>query len=136
MSDLGKKLDGLLEWRSTCQDEMKATLPGIADPLYAEKVMADIRDKHKKQTIEGVKQVFVDAGWMPLNAKEGDYIQVNRKEYQLDGGNITEIERMTGQEFYDRFEKEMSRLHADGSEGVRKEWNYTLQAAKKAAGIE
>lgn len=80
--------------------------------------------------VEKVKQAFKDAGWFSLSeSATGGRLISTVKQYEG---------LMTGQEWYDRFSKEMSdrfSMWGDGSNGFV-ELKPTKEAAKKAAGIE
>lgn len=114
MSDLDKKLEDILN------DTYAA---GSQDPDL-EMYGANGND------LMAIKQAFIDEGWVKLNVKEGDYVSINAKQYRLDGSSLTEIEKMTGQDWYDRLRIEFIRDESVSFNGD------ILAVARRAAGIE
>lgn len=98
-----------------------------------------------RQRIEEIKQAFIDAGWIDMRKLQKNWSEA---EELLQGARPDdEAELMTGQEWYDRFEKEHKRLLKEKLEQrLAKEGRSVIgdfvmkdladQAAKKAAGIE
>lgn len=80
---------------------------------------------------EAVKQAFKDSGWLDTNQLGGIR---STTVYGKPG-----VEFMIGQEWYDRFESEISNIKSEGMVGRGHIW-YTddeiLDAARKAAGLE
>lgn len=86
------------------------------------------------QAVETIKQAFIDDGWI----RPADYIPENAElrsmHYEfVENNNDRIIPIMTGQEWYDRFEKEISAFTAKHDQPMKQE---ALDAAKLAAGIK
>lgn len=99
------------------------------DPQVELMAVYDVRTL-KETVFPSIKQAFKDAGWSPhLSAYHDAFIDGIKKEAGL----------MTGQEWYERFEKEMAnRIEVPhGTIGVvRATVEACLSAAKRASGIE
>lgn len=96
------------------------------------------------KTVEQIKQAFIDDGWSKVDKRQ--YRDDKGRQYEqftFDGGyvRIPKFEMMTGQEWYDRFEKEMIGLvlpycvKHDGDKYVKNAAEEALKAAKRASGI-
>jgi len=94
--------------------------------------------------LEQIKQAFKDAGWLTPEQRQQTQELVNRMAQTAQDMlklpvTVRELGVMTGQEWYDRFEKETDNLSflvrgGDGVVYITQE--NILNAAKKAAGIE
>jgi hypothetical protein len=90
------------------------------------------------ETIEEIKQAFADAGYIQLpNLKPGDYITINAGTVMINrDGTMTPVTRMTGQEWFDRFEKELRGFTFADNHDSRESVNQCWEAAKRAAGLD
>lgn len=96
--------------------------------------------------LEDVKTAFEEEGYLHLpSVKRGDFITVNGETVILNGdGTMTKVVRMTGQEFYDRFEKEWISqpiILNSGSTETPEDWIARIDqrvkdSVKKAAGLK
>lgn len=98
-------------------------------------------EEAKQEAVARIRQAFVDAGWLHIpNLKTGDFITVNGGTVILNGdGTMTRVIRLTGQEWYDRFEKKLRGIilpYSEQPHDALMAFNLCEEAAKKAAGIE
>ncbi len=125
-------------------EELNEALEYLAESYYPEHEYGNSHaDSNKELVAEAlakVKQVFKDTGYLYLpTVKPGDFILIDGGEVILNGdGTMTKVRRMTGQEWYDRFEKEMCYSHVDTQTYAPKEITYlgVLKAARRAAGLK
>jgi hypothetical protein len=135
--------------------ELDEKLKEIAQELYqnggADAVMEEIHANHVAEAISQIKQAFKEAGWKQVGIV-GNVIEKVADRHEYVGANgRPNIPIMTGQEWYDRFKKELesvelpsmpSVLNAYGDELDKGRWRATttaveiMKAAKKAAGLE
>ena len=132
MSDLDKKLEDILQWfRFDTRSDMTST--------------AVKENKATRASVEQIKQALVDDGWKHDGFTDAvAHIYKKRAEgIEPTWVRIAGVEFKTGQEWYDRFEKEYMCqpivLNAGFSE-TPKDWITRIdkrikEAAKKAAGI-
>lgn len=119
MSDLDKKLDEILDEYHTPSDDMNPSCRS----QWGQNTNKDC-DCGLQESKVLVKQAFIDAGWHePLTP---EYLRKMAKRAQS--------EYMTGQEWYDRFEKELP--SHDQLKSGQNMIEGTLEAAKRAAGID
>ena len=85
------------------------------------------------ETIAQIKQAFADEGWIKIP----QIVEVEGKlETQHNFVDINNMRYMTGQEWYDRFERELQRVAFVDEYDVRNAVNQCWDAAMKAAGLD
>lgn len=126
MSDLDKKLQDILNTTYSFGNEDKDL---------------EFYGTSNDDEIEAIKQAFIDEGWIPYKpfeyTPEGKKPAWWSKTPELMTGDEHKARTaglMTGQEWYDRFEKEVGQYEAGG--WIDDTLDNVLLAAKKAAGIE
>lgn len=70
-------------------------------------ILTDVRNEYdvSDDVIAQIKQAFVQAGYIKLSVKPGDFITVNAGTAKLNGdGTVTEVKRMTGAAWYQNLE--------------------------------
>lgn len=107
-------------------DKLKEIVVGIAD-------VGDELDDAGVMAIEEIKQAFADAGWRRIY---GDPVELDPKDEISD---LSEIRRLTGQEWYHRFVEEFNYLvkgkfyPTDGGKTLAEDVD---KVAKRAAGLK
>lgn len=130
MSDLDKKLEEAVRstvWISKIDDQVR-------DKVHPDWFNANGQYFTFGIDTAAVKQAFIDDGW-----SDKPWTAVTKDGYsQIDEQHDVIKQLMTGQEWYDRFEKEYTTPYVViGKDGVEGEIRVNpLEAAKKAAGIE
>lgn len=132
MSDLDKKLEEALQpWIDEIQSEYGTGINDDKKPQFIAFANAKLQ----------IKQAFIDAGWreehyvgpdslLPLVEYSREQLEAISKEWSKP--------RMTGQEWYDRFERNLkydTKSYSRQCEDCGAPHNWE-EAAKKAAGIE
>lgn len=102
--------------------------------------LSDIIYSESLDMVEQIKQAFADAGYIPSNLGKTLYAMPKGKDLARelagldqiidDSTNTIELSSpmMTGQEWYDRFKKELPKITSNP--------NDIIKAAKRAAGLE
>jgi len=88
--------------------------------------------------VETIKQAFTDSGYLNSVRMNGKTIVMNGKD-PLGQVVYWPDKAMTGQEWYDRFEKELEHKVIGvgyGGQDALYVFNYVVGAAKKAAGLK
>lgn len=103
-----------------------------------------VEDSVAVREVARIKQAFVDAGWLsPERVAEtqklvNKLVQNAQDMHKLAMGVYPQLlpNVMTGQEWYDRFEKEMDRISAYATFDNHDDVDRAMDAAKRASGIE
>lgn len=109
MSDLDSKLREILE---EVEDEVNNT--------------GGVSTKHRGRLVAQIKQAFAEEGYVKVSKDNQDKIKT-ATIYSINHG---QYELMTGQEWYERFEKELN------NHPIKLQGTEIMRAAKKAAGLE
>lgn len=54
------EIDKILDWHSRCREEIKTSMPGYAEPKWAEEKYAAIVKRHKDQAREAIQRLIVE----------------------------------------------------------------------------
>lgn len=104
---------------------------------------ADLKSDLIDSMVASIKQAFTNEGWVELRLAEvRPWKETVKNLNELTGSDVSLTEAykqnlMTGQEWYDRFEREIGEwgLGAYSVEYRRVKLDSVLEAAKKAAGL-
>lgn len=118
MSELDKKLEQILELAQSYIDD------------------GNVQRRARDVAIPATKQAFVDSGWMKLDKLDELEAKLIKAMENLDKNIRAEHKCTTGQEWYDKFEKELNKLEGNYHKWVGPLPGEILEAAKKASVIE
>lgn len=121
-------------------DELDRKLSLIIEDIQNPAVRNRVLKEGELTSLEEIKQAFIDAGWfIPADAELVQQVVNYRAQQKVDSvkhvadfshGKLSAL--MTGQEWYDKFAKELKLETGQQLATV----NDVLDAAKKAAGIK
>lgn len=123
----------------------------IDDIKAGDSYISHLDDHDRLQFIEDIKRAFIDAGYVTVHKdryrdeQHREYVQytIERSDGSGELVRVPQFAFMTGQEWYDRFYKELGTLEPDQkfleaatiTQLARYIENSVMQAAKKAAGL-